>query len=254
MTKEEELLQKRIMDLAKQAYRTNRPVFSDFLNMNELTIYSDMKKDLSFIENDSFGGFSLAERKMIGFFPDGFEIDYSSFPIEMVSIAPLNKKFSDDLSHRDFLGALVNTGIDRCKLGDLIVDTNECRFFWVKSLANYFVDEITRVKHTSVMLRVEELKQIESDEFIKFKEYQGSVSSMRADSITALAIRGSRNQADTLIKEKKLFVNSKLITKKDYQFKPNDVFSIRGYGKFVIDSVGEPNSKGRFKVDLKIYQ
>lgn len=254
MTKEEEQLQKRIMDLAKQAYRTNRPVFSDFLNLNELSIYADMERDLSFIANEAYGGFSMAERRVIGFFPDGFDIDYSLYPIDRLSIAPLNSKFSDVLSHRDFLGALVNTGIDRCKIGDIIVESNSAKFFCIKTLSDYFIDEITRVKHTSVMLKKEECDYSEEDNMVNFTEYSGSVSSLRADSITALAVRGSRNLADELIKSKKVFVNSKLISKKDYQFKVGDVFSVRGYGKFVLDSVGTPNSKGRFKVTLMVYQ
>ena len=39
------------------------------------------------------------------------------------------KKFAEDLTHRDFLGALMNLGIERGTLGDIILQEKEAFLF-----------------------------------------------------------------------------------------------------------------------------
>ena len=52
----------------------------------------------------------------------GYEED---FPISCLCVRPAARKFADELTHRDFLGALMNLGIDRSVLGDIIVKDND---------------------------------------------------------------------------------------------------------------------------------
>ena len=70
MTKEEQQVEKRLLDLAETAYRRGIAVYSDFLNLNELHIYQGIRMKLSYVETESFGGYELAERQMAAFYPD----------------------------------------------------------------------------------------------------------------------------------------------------------------------------------------
>ena len=50
------------------------------------------------------------------------ELGYSEeFPIDTIKISPLSPKFAESLGHRDYLGALMNTGIERSLLGDILI-------------------------------------------------------------------------------------------------------------------------------------
>ena len=64
------------------------------------------------------GGNVYAERKIVVFKP--IEVYYEEdVPITLLKIEPLNKKYADTLNHRDYLGAILNLGIDRSKIGDI---------------------------------------------------------------------------------------------------------------------------------------
>ena len=69
----------------------------------------------------TYGGYDLSERQMAVFLPDALYYEYE-YPIQTIEVSPLNKKFSEDLTHRDYLGALMNLGIERCKIGDIIAE------------------------------------------------------------------------------------------------------------------------------------
>ena len=87
MTKEEQQVEKRLLDLAETAYRRGIAVYSDFLNLNELHIYQGIRMKLSYVETESFGGYELAERQMAAFYPDAlFCLEY---PLACLRISPL---------------------------------------------------------------------------------------------------------------------------------------------------------------------
>ena len=122
-TKEEQQLKNRIKDLADKSFRQNVYTFTGFLGLSEQDLFWKMiqKGELSYAAHKLFGGYEEAERVIVRFGAEddlGYEED---FPIVCVHIKPLIVKFADALSHRDFLGALMNLGIERSTLGDIRV-------------------------------------------------------------------------------------------------------------------------------------
>ena len=111
---------KRFVDLSKQANRKGIVMFSDFLTMNEQLILQQNKEKLE-SEYRMSGGYEYAERQMVAFIPDAlfYEWDY---PMQCIRIRPAYPKFAEKLTHRDVLGALMSLGIERSKIGDLIVN------------------------------------------------------------------------------------------------------------------------------------
>ena len=76
---EQDLCQKRLLDLSRQADRKGIVLFSDFLNLNELNIYHQSEK-LFATRTECFGGIPCAERQMIAFLPDALYYDWE-YPI-----------------------------------------------------------------------------------------------------------------------------------------------------------------------------
>ena len=250
MQKEELLLQKRLVELSKIAYQRGIVTFSDFLNLNELNILHTIPKEDLHTTYVTFGGYDYSERQMVAFLPDALYYDYE-YPISVVKISPLKKKFSDKLSHRDYLGAILNLGIERCKMGDILVEEDYAIFFVQKTLENFLTDELRRIKHTSVITTVEDMQNFYYQPITK--EIKGTVSSLRLDSLLALAFASSRSKLVAFIEGGKVFVNGKLITSNGYQIKENDIVSVRGLGRFRYIETMSQTKKGRYYITLELY-
>lgn len=109
---EETLLRRKILDTANKSYNQNIYTYTGFLGLSELAIYNSMKKELQFAYPSTFGGSESSERQIIRFgSPEIFGYD-DSFPISILKIAPLTPKFAQELEHRDYLGAIMNLGIE----------------------------------------------------------------------------------------------------------------------------------------------
>ncbi len=111
---------KRIRELANLSYQRDIVTFSDFLNLNEQNMVNSQNLRALGVTVQSFGGYNNAERQMVAFHPDALAFPWE-FPIDCLKIEPVSGKFADALSHRDYLGALLNLGVDRSVLGDILV-------------------------------------------------------------------------------------------------------------------------------------
>lgn len=250
MQREELMLQKRLIELSKTAYQRGIVTFSDFLNLNELNILHTTPKQAFHACYETFGGYDYSERQMVAFLPDALCYE-KKYPISILKIEPLQKKFAEKLSHRDYLGAILNLGIDRCKLGDILVEEDYALIFVHKSLETFFVEEVTRIRHTNVMVSVE--TEMEGSYKPKVKEINGTVSSLRLDSLLALAFSSSRSKLVEYIEGGRVFVNGKLITSNGYQIKENDIISARGLGRFRFVGTISNTKKGRIYITIHLY-
>ncbi len=133
--KEMQQVKSRLKDLAERSYRQNVYSFSGFLSLAEQDQFWSVEKELPYCKGKLWGGYEQAERKVARFGSAeelGYEEDY---PIACVHIWPLQAKFADALSHRDFLGALMNLGIERSTLGDIRVGEKEAYLYCLSGMA-----------------------------------------------------------------------------------------------------------------------
>lgn len=249
MNKEEQIFMNRVTDLANMAYQRNIPMFSDFINLNEQNILKSQAAKMPPVSITTVGGYNLAERKVVAFLPDyGDAMDMA--PIVTLRIKPLSEKFSESLNHRDFLGAIMNLGIDRCKIGDIIVNDNYAYVFIIDKMAQYMIDNLTRIRHTPIMT---EYSVLDETTEIKYEEISGSIASVRLDSVLALCFSASRSSLLSIIEAGKVFVNGKTITTNSYNLKEDDIVSARGYGKFQFKGTSVQTKKGRFIATVHKY-
>ena len=250
MEKEETLLRKRLIELSNNAYQRGIIMYSDFLNLNELNILHTTPKDSFPVPYRTFGGYDPSERQMAAFIPDAFFFS-QEYPISCICIRPSMEKFAENLTHRDYLGAILNLGIERSKIGDILVEDKKAYIFCHNSLCEFLMNEICRVRHTTVVPSIIENKE----EFpsVKLQKVTGTVSSVRLDSVTALAFSTSRSSILPLIEGKKLFVNGKNIVSNAYHLKEGDIVSVRGKGKYRFDGTTNLTKKNRYHVEVSRY-
>lgn len=109
----DEFFIKRIRELANLSYQRDIVTFSDFLNLNEQNIINDRKNQMPGVVMECFGGYEQAERQMVAFHPDALLFPWK-YPIKCLKAEPLAAKFSEDLTHRDFLGSSSQFGNRAC--------------------------------------------------------------------------------------------------------------------------------------------
>ena len=252
--KEEQLFKKRMMELERLAERRYCPVYSDFLNMNEISMLLTMKQELSRIPLALFGGYEEAERKIACFHggePDGEDWMRKDFLIACLCIRPVNTKFSDALTHRDYLGAILNLGIERGKTGDIIIKENATFLFCYRGIAPFICENLIQVRHTAV--KAEEGNFEQSGIHPEYRQIKGTVSSVRLDSLISLAFGISRGASADYIAAGRVFVNGRNSLSGSRPLKEGDVISVRGLGRFIFNESGGVARKGRLGVTLLKY-
>ena len=246
-----QLLKARIQELAKASYQQNRYTFTSFLTPAELAVVDELAKELSYIDFETFGGCEICERQMVRFGSKrslGYE---EAYPIAVLLIEPLMEKFAEELGHRDYLGAVMNLGIKREILGDIIIKGKSAYLFCEAEIADYIITNLDKVRHTNVKVcRMEgEIDALKKE----LQDMEVLVSAPRFDAIVAAVAKISRKEALALFTEKKVLLNGRVCENNSMQLKEESVFSIRGYGKYVYVGSGNLTRKGKIYARLKKY-
>ncbi len=245
----EDILHKRFIELANICCYKNIPVFSDFLDLNEQTIFLGCIKELPLVNYRLDGGFDTAERKIVCFIP--IDMENYSIPVRVIKVEPVNSKYAEKCSHRDYLGSVMNLGLDRSKFGDFVVSDDICYILCMDNIFEYVCDNLITVKHTRVQCSEAEIADVTAG--IKYDIISGTVASVRLDSVLSIAFRESREHMKNYINAEKVFVNGKCITRPDFALKEGDIVSARGLGKFLFVSTGNETRKGRLYIKVKKY-
>lgn len=247
LTEDINIIKKRFNELSMRSDNRGIYFYSDFLNLYEQTVLLDeIKRNVTL-----YGGFSDAERK-IACFGNENELGYEpNPPVKIICIKPLSKKFSDDLTHRDFLGSLIGLGIKRETLGDIIITENIGYVFCLESISQFIIDNLFKVKHTSVSCEI--CRTIPENALPQPKEVVIIVSSLRIDVGISGVYNISRSKSSALIDGEKVFINGRLVTSSSKNIESGDTVSVRGYGRFrYVEALGDTR-KGRMRVLCEIY-
>lgn len=244
-------VRKRLMELSEKAVRENRYVFTDFLSISQLSVYYEMERQFKNSGSYAFGGIPECERCVVRFGSEQ-ELGYEQpFPIALLKISPVNKKFTDKLTHRDYLGSIIGLGLEREKLGDIIVVDTSAYIFVIDAVAEYIIQNLLYVKHTHV--NVELCDECPENLRPELAEENIIISSNRIDAVIAAVFNMSRNVADKTISEGKVFVNGIQISKDTRTLKEGEIVSVRGKGRFIFDGEEGITRKERLYVRIRRY-
>ena len=236
------ILQKHFSDLMKRAEDTGIPAFSSFLGLAE---QDELKSSAG--KYRLSGGYESAERLMACFGGD----ENTEYPIAFIQVKPKNMKFADKLTHRDFLGSLMNLGIERDTLGDIIIKDNCGYIICTESIAEYIIENLQKVRHTYVVC--ERSGNIPENSLPEPEYKEIIVSSPRLDAIVSALYKMSRNESKKLFIRELVFVNG-IKKQADYTVKENDIISVRGYGRLEYEGVLRETAKGRQVIGIKQYK
>lgn len=247
MADELQIFKNRIKELSERSKNRGIYFYSDFLNLYEQTILFETIKYGYTLE----GGYEDSERK-IACFGDENDLCYPPEPpISIICIEPLSAKFSDTLTHRDFLGSLIGLGIKRETLGDIIIKDNIGYLFCLDSISEFIINNLTKVKHTSVSCSI--CNELPQNILPEPTEKTIIVASLRLDGIISAVYNMSRSKSSALIDGEKVFVNGKLTVSNSHPLKEDDIISVRGHGRFRFKEISGDTRKGRTRILCEIY-
>lgn len=250
--KEIQQLKNRFRDLAEKSFQQGIYTFTGFLGLSEQDVFWQTEPDLRYAGYRMEGGFGGADRVVIRFGdPEGLGYEVP-FPIVCVHIRPLAQKFADELSHRDFLGALMNLGIERSTIGDIRVGEKQAYLFCLDSIAQFICDNLGQVKHTHVTCAAAADFGDIPEEKPALTDIQ--VQSLRADAVLAKVCSMSREKSLELFRAGKVYVDGRLCENNSRQLKCGETVNARGYGKFVLTGEPRETKKGRIAVTAAVYR
>ena len=230
------------LDRLKAAQHKNQATFTDFMNPQRSVVFLQqfIKMKVSAILR---GGYPDAERKMIG-----FEVMDEPFPIVPLAIT-YNSRFQKQLTHRDFLGAVLGLGLDRGKIGDIRIANTGAVMYVAQEVAEFITENLREVGRGSVRAMPNvELSGIEATGTMK----RITVSSLRLDTVISTALHISRGKATDLIEGEKVFVNW-AIGKKTRQLTEGDTVTVRQVGRIKIDEILGTTKKDRVALVITVF-
>lgn len=167
-----------------------------------------------------------------------------------IKVEPINVKFADeDLTHRDFLGALINLGMERDCIGDILVGDNVTYVFSTEAMGRFIAENLGKVKHTDVKCEL-----VDPDECTlvpQFEEKRVNVASERVDAIVAGVYNLSRTVAARLITSEYISINGSIVKSGGKTVPVGAAVSVRNHGKFYYDGIDGTTKKSRLYIKIR---
>lgn len=244
---EDSLFKNRMTELASRAYERGIWTSSEFLSLAE----QDMLLRLSLPSPFTLeGGAEGCERRIALFGSEELCGWTEEPPIACVKISPVNDKFAEKLTHRDFLGALMGLGIRREVLGDIVILGNRGYLFCLDSIAGYIISSLGEVRRTTVKAEVSAPPTQLSE---KPPQKALITASERLDGVISAVYKLSRSQSQELISSGKTYISGRLCETAGAQIPEGAVVSVRSVGKFIYEGIERETKKGRLRVLVRVY-
>lgn len=253
---EDKICLSQVLDKIEFSKTRERIEYTDFLDMYQVSLVENFLKKIKFKNYKLYGGYEEAERKILIIYPEKYnekmlEKNYSKM-IKIVRVI-LPEEEKGRYSHRNYLGGIVKLGLKREKIGDIIVHHEGADIITIQDFVDILKQQLpslTRFQNSKVM--IEEIQNLQKRK-IKVEQVKIIVPSLRLDNFVSDLVRTSRSKAVQIINQERVFVNGQNEIKASKQLKLNDIITIRGKGRFVIQEFSGTTRSGRMIVVIEKY-
>lgn len=251
---DEKFLIAQVLDLAEESDKKNIIKSSNFLSDSEAAVVEAALQYAGY-NYYLYGGYENSERRCFVFNPYSVYLEDFTPSLEESDILILNIQLSAydtgaKLTHRDYLGAIIGCGVKREMIGDIIVYDSGSYVLLKSFIFPYVADTLHEVGRFKV--KCSESKQLIAIE-PQFKEIRTTVASLRVDAVVSAAFNISRSSTLDLIREGRVFVSGRAISKPDNIIAEGDKLSVRGKGKVIFLKIDGKSVKGRYRLLLNKY-
>ncbi len=260
----DKLLIAKIQDMIELCLKNSMPRCTSFLDERQCAlVVSGLKvqsytpkvdeksmvvKDYSKLKYFTWGGYEGSERKILCIHDEYDNPDVIDVPIKCLTF---HFRKADTLLHRDFLGTIMALQVKRDAVGDIVVADGKAQVMVSDSVSKLLLNEINKIGKVGV--RITDDEEFNLDVQHNFIVIKDTVASLRLDAVVSTAINQSREKSTQLIKIGCIAVNHFPVKTSSMILEQGDVFSIRGYGKFILSEINGTTKKGRVHIEIKKY-
>lgn len=260
----QKLLAARLDDLVVRSGR-GELVCGCFLSPSDAAFVSRLARERGLTDRFALmGGYAEAERRIPVIIPE-YALSYGDSAEEIA-----HSFFSDELSgeicavfikgsgyrvlsHRDYLGSILALGIERDRIGDIVIlDDFSAVVICAGSVFDFLLTAVERIASDKVSVS----KFEDTDKLVAKREFlpiHGTVASERLDCVVAALTNLAREKAQTLIRSGLCELDYTLEMRCDRETIPPCVISVRGYGKYDILSFNGETRRARLRLIARKY-
>lgn len=251
--KQDHYLLSHIDDLIRQARDRYYIAQTDFLDMHEQTIVSShlTGQGVSYLLD---GGYPMAERRQLYIQGDNGLVLTESVSASYLKITLPKLGIKRQPNHRDYLGALMNLGIERKLVGDILVFDSYAIVICSDSIREFVCENLTSIGSTAVSVSIVSDNEKWRSYVPAFEPIHCTVASNRLDALVKAGTNMSRTLSMQFIKSGKVFVNSLEKTSPSTEVEEGSIISVRGKGKFRLSEIGQMTKKGRISLSIDKYR
>lgn len=256
---EDKVLIANVLDKIKNSQKRNSFENTNFLNMREQALIKNILLMRKFENYEFFGGVEQAERKILFIYSEKvMQYEAEKLKIKNEKIKCLNidlpKEEYGKYTHKTYLGAIMKLGIKREMIGDIIYTNQGAQIIFENDIEKFLLSNIpllTRFKKAKI-----EISDINTIKFIKpqTETRRIVVPSMRLDAIISEIARCSRNTANDLLKQEKIFLNFKEEIIGSKKVKEGDIISIRGKGRFKVNKILNETRNQKLALEIETFK
>jgi RNA-binding protein YlmH len=236
---------KKAISILERAFYNGKETSSFFLDPFEIDVIQSIC-DKNKIEVLFLGGNENSERKIFLANPYYLPVDSKDY----ISVLTFSCK---DIKHPDVLGALIHLGLDREKIGDIVVKDDLCEFVVLKEEDAFVKYNLSKIKNERIDIKLKG-DNILMDAFNEFEEKRAFVSSLRLDNIISVFLNTSRKKAKQIIKARNVKLDFVYVDNPSVQVKEDSLISIRHEGRFQFDSIEGFSKKGNYHISYRKYK
>jgi RNA-binding protein YlmH len=263
---EHELLKRRILELAERAVERGYPCHTAFIPLSEQSLLKELESEKRAILNQNkigeasfflYGGNEESESKVLFLFPEYADLESEKEKeaegetILCLHIEGKKAEFAEEMTHRDYLGALMSLGYEREQFGDILVQGKEAYVFLFKAIAPEVQKSLLSVRHTYVKSTI--LSPKECPFHPQKEEKLINVASPRLDAVIGEVFSLSREEAQRSIEKGEVLVGTSVVENSAAFLKGGELIAMRGKGKFLFLREEKTSRKGRLFVKVAVY-
>lgn len=254
-TDEDKILYARVWDMYSEALAEENPVRSPFLSEEQVAkLARDYRRFPYFILDMMFwGGHEDALREVFIFDSSGRKLE--ELLVEHDPLAYVRLKFPSeaDINHRNVLGAVLNLGLERKVLGDILFHDEGADLICLPEASELILSSLDRISHSPVEREVLDSKKELKSNIVDVSLEKLSLNSLRLDALVAAAWRCSRQEAQNFIKQERITVDGILETRPAKNLSFGQMIRFRGKGKVFLKQATGQSRKGRTFIEIERY-
>ena len=220
---------------------------TDFLDPFEVELAKSVLNRFEDISYSIQGGYNEAERNIIIIYPSYIFIEDIEIPLSSLRISgDLNS-----VEHKDYLGSILSLGINRNKIGDILVYPQDGIVIVKEEISSFILYNMEKIKNKNIESSITSIEDIKPPK-VEYKEIKKFLVSLRIDSIISSTFNLSRKESMNIINAGKVKLNFETIDKPSREVEEEDMISVKGFGRFILSEVEGTSKSGRFICVMKI--